>query len=69
MWLPPFRNWREIQAKGQEADFKQSMSEQTAKPSTEQTGQLFMIFRSGRANEIEVSLLCSPDKFHAELAR
>ena len=41
-WL---RNWRAIQAKGQEADFKQFMSEQTAKPSTEQTEQLFHEFQ------------------------
>jgi TRAP transporter TAXI family solute receptor len=45
-WL---RNWRAGQAKGQEADFKQFMSGQTAKPSTEQADQLFrefMIWRS-----------------------
>ena len=45
-WL---RNWRAGQAKGQEVEFKQFMSGQTAKQSTEQTDQLFrefMIWRS-----------------------
>jgi TRAP transporter TAXI family solute receptor len=45
-WL---RNWRAGQAKEQEADFKQFMSGQTTKQSTEQTDQLFrefMIWRS-----------------------
>ena len=37
--------WRAIQAKGQEADFKQFMSEQSAKPSTEQAAQLFHEFQ------------------------
>jgi TRAP transporter TAXI family solute receptor len=41
-WLT---NWRAIQAKGQEADFKQFMSEQAAKLSTEQSGQLFHEFQ------------------------
>jgi uncharacterized protein len=41
-WL---RNWRTIQAKGQEADFKQFMSEQTTKPSTEPPEQLFYEFQ------------------------
>jgi len=45
-WL---RNWRSGQAKGQEADFKQFMSERPAIQSTEQTEQLFrqyLIWRS-----------------------
>jgi len=45
-WL---KNWRAGQAKGQEAEFKQFMSGQTAKQSTEQADQLFrefMIWRS-----------------------
>ena len=41
-WLT---NWRAIQAKGQEADFKRFMSEQTGKPSTAQTDQLFHAFQ------------------------
>jgi TRAP transporter TAXI family solute receptor len=41
-WLT---NWRAIQAKGQEADFKQFMSEQTGKPSTAQAEQLFHEFQ------------------------
>ncbi len=41
-WLT---NWRAIQAKGQEADFKQFMSEQTGKPSTGQAEQLFHEFQ------------------------
>ena len=42
-WLT---NWRAIQAKGgQEADFKQFMTEQAAKLSTEQADQLFHEFQ------------------------
>ena len=41
-WLS---NWRTIQAKGQEADFKRFMSEQAAKPSTAQAEQLFHEFQ------------------------
>ncbi len=41
-WLS---NWRAIKAKGQEADFKQFISEQAAKPSTAQAEQLFHEFQ------------------------
>jgi TRAP transporter TAXI family solute receptor len=41
-WL---NNWRTIQAKGQEAEFKQFMSEQVAKSSTTQSEQLFHQFQ------------------------
>jgi hypothetical protein len=41
-WL---RNWLAIHAKGEEADFKQFMSEQATKPSTERTGRLFQEFQ------------------------
>jgi len=41
-WL---RNWLAIQAKGEEADFKQFMSEQATKPSTERTERLFQEFQ------------------------
>ena len=41
-WLT---NYHAIQAKGQEADFKQFMSEQSAKLSTEQAGKLFHEFQ------------------------
>jgi len=41
-WL---RNWRAIQAKGEEADFKQFMSEQATKLSTERTERLFQEFQ------------------------
>jgi TRAP transporter TAXI family solute receptor len=41
-WL---RNWLAIQAKGEEADFKQFMNEQTTKPSTERTERLFQEFQ------------------------
>jgi len=37
--------WHAIQAKGQEADFKQFISEQSAKLSTEQAEQLFHEFQ------------------------
>jgi uncharacterized protein len=37
--------WRAIQAKGQEADFKQFVSEQSAKLSTEQAEQMFQEFQ------------------------
>jgi TRAP transporter TAXI family solute receptor len=46
-----FRNWRAIQAKGQEADFKRFLSEQTAKPPTEQTEQLFHEFQIWKSKQ------------------
>ena len=38
-------NWRAIQAKNQEADFKRFINEQSTKLSTEQAGQLFHDFQ------------------------
>ena len=45
-WL---RNWLAIQAKGEEADFKQFMSEQATKPSTERTERLFQEFQTWKS--------------------